>query len=253
MLDHNSNTIDYVHDNEEYRERHMHVHTTPSGKNSLGSAEYRGLITPLLSTFYPKDLVEEKHQFLIRFTKNTLLGAVVGVYAGIGYEAYLPKKQWEVRKLALYSEGGPFSGKYFKFYSQLYKGYAMGGAACFLAHSIISEFLRHHGHNYGRPRIFDDMISLGIIGGGLFFAQFGLRYLIHGVVAGVLLAPLGHLIYDMSIRRLNTRPLEIHYAKGVSQEEIEKFAYQDEIECLGVDMYTQPGHGYQNWLKQTGL
>lgn len=86
--------------------------------------------------------------------------------------------------------GGWYSFKSVKYLYKVYTPYAIGGALIYLSYYLIGDVLRGgpHGHSHGRPRIIDDMIAFGIIGGGLGLYTKGIKFVPHGIIVGTFLA-----------------------------------------------------------------
>jgi hypothetical protein len=79
-----------------------------------------------------------------------------------------------------------------KYLSKVYAPFAAAGSIVYFTYYLINDILRHHNHSHGRPRILDDLVAFGIIGGGLAASNYGLRYIPQGFFIGLFFAPLFH-------------------------------------------------------------
>ena len=106
-----------------------------------------------------------------------LTGAITGAVLGSTFLAINTQAPFELRKLNQQINGGWYSFKYVKYAGKAYAPFALGGAIVYFTYETIMNILRPHGHAFGRPKLIDDMIALGIIGGGLAFAWLGIYWI----------------------------------------------------------------------------
>lgn len=72
------------------------------------------------------------------------------------------------------------------------------------------------------------MIAFGIIGGGLGLYTKGIKFVPHGILIGALFtAPILHFVKQIGFKQEHSMPRNIFYLDGTTQEEIDKFTFED--------------------------
>ena len=141
---------------------------------------------------------------------------------------------------------GYYSFRVLKAMRNYYAGPAAMGAAFYLAYMVMSDWVRHHGHSNGRPRMLDDFYIFGILGGALFFLNWGIRYTIHGAVIGsMLFTPTLYLLKEYFMKQ-HTGHSNRFWDDTVSEEEKDKILYQDLVEELAFKMNGKYRYGFNS-------
>ena len=126
--------------------------------------------------------------------------------------------------------------------------HAAYGGAVFLGYHLVFEWLRHHEHTNLRPMFIDHQIAVSLIGMGAGMTALGgsPKAIMQGFLFSFVMV--GPITYWLKLQgnmpgQMN-RPANVYYQDGTSEEEIERFRHQDQIETMAYNMSSMAGYGY---------
>lgn len=96
-----------------------------------------------------------------------------------------------------------------------------------------------------KPKVVNHMIATCLLSTGSAVIYAGtVTAAAQGLVAGaILLGPMSWWLYKTAKINANTRPANIFYENGVTQDEIERIQHIDAMECVAFEMQSLPGYG----------
>lgn len=182
-----------------------------------------------------KDISREDHHHPIKWAKISLKGAFAGSVFGYLYFIGGPHGPFEMSKLMASTGNRPFSGRGVRLLKSVLGRYALMGAGLTLSYTLINDFLRHHDEANSRPRFFDHMIATTLVGTGIgaMIFKHPLHVFCSGFFSIMLVTPISWWFKNHSMLN-KTRPANIFYENGTTQEEIERFRMQDQMESIGL-------------------
>ena len=193
-----------------------------------------------------KDIAREDHNIAFFHTKSILKGGLLG---GIfGYMAFIggPSTPLEMDKLMAATGARAYSGRGWRMLKNVTFRPAMMGAAAMTAYNGIQWFMRHHDEGNPRPYFYDHLIATTAIGfvGGCLYASHPFSVFTATFFSASVLAPASWWAFKSGggLNRGNVHA-NIFYENNVTKEEVERFRMQDEVESIGLEMFTTPGYG----------
>lgn len=122
----------------------------------------------------------------------------------------------------------------------------MMGAGAFVFYQAFIDFLRHHDEANSRPMVLDHTAALTIMSMGYAatIATNPLYIPLAGFFTAAIVSPLSWWMVRLASKDMTFKHSNIFYENGTTEEEIERFRNQDEVERLGLEMLGTNGYGY---------
>merc|ERR1712086_687273 len=165
--------------------------------------------------------------------KGALIGALVGYFHFVG----APTGAFELDKLMAATGNRSWSGRTLRTLRHVLTKPAAIGASVFLGYNYIVDWRRGHKDAHMRPRFYDHTFAMTMIGtiGSAFWATHPMYIFMSGLVTALVLAPSSWFLYESRLQMGRKNPF-IYYENGCTQDDLDRFRHQDEIERLGFNL-----------------
>ena len=189
-----------THENESYRAKYgfkeLHVHNAPERRNKDFKpalyGHFRGMLNfkhsqPWAIGRHLKDMFEEDHHIPIRYIKEAIRGAFVGLFGGLMVTSHTGFNIFAFKKLYLQANQQPYGWKHFTIAKGLYEKPAGMGAVIFVSYQLLWDLFTRHREALGVPDYITHM-KIGAIMWPLFTTyMFGPSYAFAGFAFGTII------------------------------------------------------------------
>jgi hypothetical protein len=164
-----------TYENETFRAKHgykeLRVHNAPERRSKDFKpalyGHFRGMLNfkhsqPWAISRHFKDLIEEDHQFAIRYIKEAIRGSIFGALAGLLYQVHTAFNIYSLKKLYLQASSAPFGWRSLTLFKGIYQKPALFGAGVFLMYQGLWDLFTHHRESLGIPDFITHM-KVGLI------------------------------------------------------------------------------------------